>query len=285
MTCKALNLILLTLGCLSTASAVNNAPGAFSAKPAPLVAEEVPAELKGVGIKQQLGQQLDLSMLVRDESGNLIPFAQLVNGSKPVIVSPVYYNCPRLCNFHLNGLTEGLQKVDWSPGNQFEMIALSFDPKETPDLAKAKKENYMKMYNRPGTEGGWHFLTASSDVIQKFTQQVGFEFKWNEQAKEWAHASAAIVISPDGKIMRYLPGISFDPKDIKLALTEAGRGQVGSLVDSLMLYCFQYDPHKSEYTIAAFRLMKLGGLLTVLVLGIWLGPIWIRSLKAENPRS
>jgi protein SCO1/2 len=275
--------LLLSMSMLTWAA--DNAPKGYSLEAEPLTATEKPPELQNVGIKQQLGAQLDLNMSFKDENGNTVQLSQYINGSKPVIISPIYYNCPRLCNFHLNGLTEGLQKVDWSPGDKFEMIAVSFDASETPDLAKAKKENYMKMYNRAGTEGGWHFLTASQDVIKKLTETVGFEFKWNEEAKEWAHASAAIVVSPDGQITRYLPGIVFEAKDIKLALTEAGQGKVGSFVDSLLLYCFQYDPHKSEYAIAAVRLMKLGGFLTVLILGIWLGPIWIRYLKAENPRS
>lgn len=275
--------LLLSISMLTWAA--ENAPKSYSLEAEPLVATEKPSQLQNVGIKQQLGAQLDLNMTFKDESGQTVQLSHYINGTKPVIISPIYYNCPRLCNFHLNGLTEGLQKVDWSPGDKFEMIAVSFDASETPDLAKAKKENYMKMYNRPGTEGGWHFLTASQDVVKKLTESVGFEFKWNEEAKEWAHASAAIVISPDGRITRYLPGIVFEAKDIKLALTEAGQGKVGGFVDSLLLYCFQYDPHKSEYTIAAVRLMKLGGLLTVLILGIWLGPIWIRYLKAENPRS
>lgn len=270
---------------LTLAWSAENAPKAYSTEAEPLVGQERPKEIEGVGIKEHLGQQIDLSLPFKDENGQDVTLANYINGQKPVIISPVYYNCPGLCNFHLNGLTEALQGVDWNPGDKFEVVAISFDAKETPDLAKNKKNNYMKVYNRAGTEQGWHFLTASEDVVKKFTQNVGFDFKWNENSKEWSHASAAIVVSPDGKISRYLPGIVFEPKNVKLALTEAGQGKVGNLIDSLILYCFQYNPHKSAYTLAAFKLMKVGGLLMVLVLAFWLLPVWIRSVRAEEPRS
>ena len=268
-----------------TTFAADSAPKGYSKEAEPVVSTEVPKEIQNVGIKEELGHVLDLNMTFKDETGQTVKLSQYINGTKPVIISPVYYNCPRLCNFHLNGMTEALQKLDWNPGQKFEMIAVSFDAKETPELAAAKKASYMKMYNRPGTEQGWHFLTTTEETVKQFTKEVGFEFKWNEEAKEWSHASAAIVVSPAGKISRYLPGIVFEPQNVKLALTEAGEGKVGNLIDSLVLYCFQYNPHKSEYTLAAFQLMKLGGLVMVILLAIWLLPIWIRSWKAENPRS
>ena len=268
-----------------TTFAAENAPTAYSKEAEPVVSTETPKEIQNVGIKEELGHVLDLNMTFKDETGQTVKLSQYIDGTKPVIISPVYYNCPRLCNFHLNGMTEALQKMDWNPGQKFEMIAVSFDAKETPELAAAKKASYMKMYNRPGTEQGWHFLTTTEETVKQFTKEVGFEFKWNEEAKEWSHASAAIVVSPNGKITRYLPGIVFEPQNVKLALTEAGEGKVGNLIDSLVLYCFQYNPHKSEYTLAAFQLMKLGGLVMVILLAIWLMPIWIRSWKAENPRS
>lgn len=275
------NLLLI----LTLAWSAENLPKPYSTEAEPLQATERPKEIEGVGIKEQLGKQLDLSLPFKNEEGQDVTLSTFINGSKPIIISPVYYNCPGLCNFHLNGLTEGLQGMDWNPGQKFEILAVSFDSKETPDLAKNKKANYMKVYNRPGTEAGWHFLTGSEDTIKKLTQSLGFEFKWNEKANEWSHASAAIVISPDGKISRYLPGIVFEPKNIKLALTEAGEGKVGTIVDSLVLYCFQYNPHKSGYTLAAFKLMKVAGLITVIVLAFWLLPVWIRSRRADEPRS
>ncbi len=276
--------LLLTLS-LSSSYAESPAFKAYSTEAEPVVSSEQPKELKDVGIKEQLGQSLDLNMIFKDETGKTVQLSNYVNGSTPVIISPVYYDCPRLCNWHLNGLTEGLQKLDWSPGQKFQVLAISFDSKETPELAKAKKDAYMKMYNRKNTEHGWHFLTTTEATVQQFTKEVGFDFKWNEEAKEWAHASAAIVVSPSGIITRYLPGIFFDPQNIKLALTESSEGKIGNFIDSLVLYCFKYNPHKGEFTLASVQLMKLAGLAMVIFLAIWLLPIWIRTWKAENPRS
>ncbi len=270
---------------LSLAWSADNAPRGYSVEAEPMLATERPHEIEGVGIEEKLGQDLDLDLPFKDENGNDVTLRSYINGTRPVIISPIYYNCPGLCNFHLNGLTEGLQKVDWNPGEKFDVVVVSFDSKEGPELAKNKKINYMKMYNRPNSENGWHFLTASEEVVQKFTQSIGFKFKWNESSNEWSHASAAIVASPQGKISRYLPGILFEPQNIKLALTEAGEGKVGSIIDSLVLYCFQYNPHKSEYTLAAFKLMKVGAFLMVIVLALWLLPVWIRSFRADEPRS
>lgn len=256
-----------------------NAPKGYSKEVDPLASAEVPEQIVGVGIKEKLGEKIDLNLSFVNEEGQTVTLAQYLAPGRPLIVSPVYYSCPGLCNFHLNGLVDGLKGLDWSVGQKFDVAALSFDARETPDLAKSKKENYMKVYGRPGTESGWHFLTANEETIKAFTARVGFEFRWNDQTKEWSHASAAIVISPDGTISRYLPGIVFEPKTIKLALNEAAEGKVGTLIDSLILYCFQYNPHKSEYTLAAFQLMKLGALLMILILAFWLIPYWIRSIK------
>ena len=224
-----------------------------------------------------------VSMTFKDENGETVTLAKYIDGSHiPVIISPVYYSCPGLCNFHLNGLTDALKLMDWSAGDKFKVVAISFDSKETPEVALKKKEAYMKAYGRPGTEKGWSFLTGDESNIKAFTSAIGFKFKWNDDIKEWAHASAAIVVTPDGKISRYLPGIMFDPKDVKLALNEASNGKIGTFVDSLVLYCFQYNPHQSKYTLYAFSIMKLGGALMVLVLGLWLLPVLIRSRRAEK---
>jgi protein SCO1/2 len=242
---------------------------------------EVPEELKGVGISEKIGDNLDLSMMVTKETGEKVPLSTFFSKHKPVIISPIYFNCPGLCNFHLNGLVETLQKVDWSPADKFEIVAFSFDSTETSEVAKKKKENYLKLYGRKGTDAGWHFVTADAETVKKLTTSVGFSYKWNETAKEWSHASAAIVVSPEGKISRYLHGIMFEPRDVKLALNEAADGKVGSLVDSVMLFCFKYDSHQSKYGLQVFQLMKLGGALTVVALGLWLGTAMIQA-KREN---
>jgi protein SCO1/2 len=271
---------LLLIACASWSA--NNAPKPYSQQADPLVATQVPEQLKDVGIKENLGAVLDLNLPFVNEQGQSVVLAQYFGGKKPVIISPIYYSCPGLCNFHLNGLVDGLKGLDWTVGNQFDVIAVSFDATETPDLAKSKKDNYMKVYDRPGSESGWHFLTANSQTVKALTDSLGFKFKWSEEMKEWSHASAAIIISPEGKISRYLPGIVFEPKTLKLALNEGSQGKVGNLIDSLILYCFQYNPHKSEYTLVAFQIMKLAAFLTVLIFIFWMVPVWIRSIKAEK---
>lgn len=243
------------------------------------VATESPKQLEGVGIDEKLGQSLDLSLKFRDETGAEVTLGQYFDGKTPVIISPVYYSCPGLCNFHLNGLIEGLKGMEWTAGQQFRVLAVSFDSKETPDLAAKKKDNYMKMYERPGAEVGWHFLTGDEASVKALTEAIGFRYKWSEADQEWSHASAAIIASPKGTITRYLPGILFEPRDLRLALTEGGRGQVGTFVDQLVLYCFQYNPHQSRYTASAFQIMKLGGGLTVVILALWLLPTWFRARR------
>lgn len=241
---------------------------------------ELPEELQGVGIEEKLGQKLDLNLIV-NENGQNIPLSTFFKTHKPVIFSPVYFSCPGLCNFHLNGLTDTLKMVDWSPSKQFEVVALSFDPREKSDVAAQKKESYLKVYNRPGTDAGWHFVTADEGTIKKITESVGFKYKWNEKVKEWSHASAAIIISDDGKISRYLHGIQFEPRDVKLALNEAANGKVGNIVDSAMLFCFKYDRHQSKYGLQVYRVMQLAGALTVALLAMWLIPAMIKA-KREN---
>lgn len=236
-----------------------------------------PSELKGVGIKEHLGETIDLNLQVRDESGQLRTLGSFFTSHKPVMLSPVYFNCPGLCNYHFNGVVETLQNIDWNPGDKFEVIAFSFDSKEGAELATAKKENYMKMYNRAGTENGFHFLSADEATIKKLTASLGFEYRWNAQANEWSHASAAIVITPDGKISRYLHGIAFEPKDMKLALNEASNGKIGNIIDSVVLFCFKYDEHKSKYGLQVFRVVQLAGALMVLILAFWLTPVLVKA--------
>lgn len=239
--------------------------------------DQVPEEIQGVGIDEKLGQSIDLNLQVTDDNGNKVPLGSFFTKHKPVLLSPIYYNCPGLCSFHFNGVVESLKQIDWNPGEKYEVIAFSFDAKEGSDLGLKKKNNYMKMYNRPGTESGFHFVTAEQSVIDQLMSQVGFKFKWNEKAQEWSHASAAIMISPEGKVTRYLHGVEFNPKDMKLALNETANGKVGNIVDAMVLYCFKYDQHQSKYGLQVFRVMQLGGLLMILILAIWLLPVLYKA--------
>lgn len=256
----------------------------YDGKPAPMVASEQPKELAGIGIDQKLGAKIDLDLPFRNEEGVVVPLRSFFDGKHPVILSPVYFACPGLCNFHLNGLTDALKLMekDWSVGSKYKVLSVSFDSKETAEQAVHKKETYMKIYDRPDTAKSWHFLTGDESAVQALTQSVGFKFRWDEASKEWAHASAAIVVSPDGTISRYLPGIMFNPQDIKFAVIEAGKGKIGSVVDSLVMYCFKYDPTQSKYTLYAFNIVKAGGAVMVLVLALWLLPVWVRARRERK---
>ena len=273
--------LLIACKCWSQSNAAMGMKANYTGQEPAKSSAERPEELAGVGIEEKIGSKLDLTTLVKNEKGESVPLSSFFRAHHPVIFSPVYFNCPGLCNYHLNGLTDTLKSVDWSPSNQFDIVAFSFAAKETPEDAAKKKEMYMKMYQRPGTEAGWHFVTADEATVKKVTEQVGFKFKWNEKVSEWSHASAAIVIAPDGTISRYLPGIQFEPRDVKLALNEAANGKVGNLADSVMLYCFKYDRHQSKYGLQVFRVMQLGGAATVLLLALWLIPVFLRA-KREN---
>jgi protein SCO1/2 len=242
------------------------------------VTEPVP-ELQGVGIEQKIGLSVPLDLEFKNEDGQLVKLGHFLAPGKPIIISPVYYGCRSLCNYHLNGLTEGLKGLDWSAGQKFEVLAISFDDHEGPELAKTKKDSYMKLYNRASANSGWHFLTGSAASIKTITEAIGFKFRWNKEMGEWAHPSAAIVVSPEGKITRYLPGVYFRPQDIKFALNESVDGKLGTFVDKMVLYCFKYDEHQSKYSLFVTNIMKLGGGLMILVLAVWLIPFWLRSRR------
>lgn len=247
------------------------------------VSDERPSELEGVQIEEKLGQVLSRDISFLNEKGEAVTLGHFFDIGNPIIISPVYFNCPGLCNFHLNGLMDALKALDWNAGEKYVLLAISFDSKETPTLAQAKKDSYMKVYERRGTEDGFHFLTANEENVQKFISSVGFKMKWLEDRQEWSHGSAAIVVNPEGKITRYLPGILFEARDVRLALNESMAGKVGNFVDALVLYCFHYNPSKGKYSPYVFNIMKLGALLTVLILMIWLIPFWLRTRRESFP--
>jgi protein SCO1/2 len=257
------------------------APGGFDSlkQKSPLMASEKPKDFDGIGITENLGQRLDLSLPLVDENGNAVTLGKYFDGQKPVSLSLIYYSCPGLCNFHFNGVVDALKNMDWSAGQKFEVLAISFDPNETSEVSSKKRASYLKVYNRIGTENGFHFLTANQQTIDQLTKQIGFKYKWNTEANEWAHASAAVILTPDGAISRYLHGIQFESSTFKLALNEASEGKIGSLVDKMIWYCFKYDPHQSKYVLYAFRAVQFGAIAIILVLAMILLPVWIRGRK------
>ena len=234
------------------------------------VSNGLPKALKNVGIDQRLNEQIPLDVVFRDEQGHDVRLGQFFHG-KPVVLSLVYYQCPMLCNQVLNGMMGAFRQVSFNIGEQFEVITVSFDPRETPDLAAAKKSTYIKAYNRPGSEASWHFLTGDEASIKRLTEAAGFRYLWDEQTKQFAHASGIMVLTPEGKLARYYYGIEYPPRDLRLGLVEASQNKIGTPVDALMLYCYHYDPATGKYGAIVMNIVRLaGGLSVVLIVGLLL---------------
>jgi protein SCO1/2 len=242
-------------------------------------ASEPAPELAGVGIDEKLGQPLDLSWRFRTDAGEEFSLGQILADGKPLLLSLVYYNCPGLCSLHLNGVLDGLNLLEWPIGDRFKYLTLSFDSREGVDLASKKKSNYLENYNKSSelTNRSWLFATADEETVKALTEVVGFKYRWEHSTQEWAHASALIFISPKGVVTRYLHGVSFDPEQLKLAIAEAAQGTIGNTLEKLVWYCYRYDPAQSRYVIYAFRLVQIGGGLTVILLALLLIPTWRRQ--------
>jgi protein SCO1 len=234
------------------------------------VSTGLPVVLKTVGIEQRLNEQMPLDAVFKDEHGAQVHLGDVAKG-KPVVLALVYYSCPMLCNQILNGVLGSLRQVSFNAGEQFEVIAISFDSRETAELAATKKQTYVKAYNRPGAEAGWHFLTGDDANIKRVTDAAGFHYKWDEKTNQFAHASGIMLLTPEGKLARYFYGIEYPPRDLRLGLVEASESKIGSPVDTLMLYCYHYDPATGKYGAVVMNIMKVAGVITVgLIVGMLL---------------
>ncbi|HKP38299.1 MAG TPA: SCO family protein, partial [Pyrinomonadaceae bacterium] len=234
------------------------------------VSSGLPKQLKNIGIDQRLNEQVPLDAVFKDEQGREVRLGEFFKG-KPVVLSPVYYACPMLCNQVLSGLLSSARHVTFNAGEEFEIVTVSFDPRETPELAAAKKQTYVKAYNRPSGAAGWHFLTGDEANIKRLTGAIGFRYAWDEQTKQFAHASGIMVITPEGKLARYFYGIEYPPRDLRLGLVEASQNKIGSPVDALMLYCYHYDPATGKYGAVVMNIMKVAGVITIgLIVGLLL---------------
>jgi protein SCO1/2 len=228
-----------------------------------------PELLKEVGVDQKLNDQIPLNLAFRDEHGNRVELAQFF-GSKPVILTLVYYNCPMLCTQVLNGLDRSLQTLPMEIGKDFNVVTVSIDPTDRPVIAEAKQAMYAGMYRRPGAQYGWHFLTGDEPQIKQLADSVGFRYAYDSDSKQYAHASAIMLLTPDGKISRYFYGVSYPERDMRLGLVEASQGKIGTPVDQVLLFCYHYDPHTGKYGLLISRMIQLGGLATVLIGGVFL---------------
>jgi protein SCO1 len=228
-------------------------------------ANKLPELLNEIGLDQKLDTQLPLDLRFKDETGRDVRLGEFF-GKRPVILTLVYYECPMLCTQVLNGLTSALGVLKFSVGEEFDIVTVSFDPKETPELAAGKKAAYLERYNRPGAGKGWHFLTGDEKSIAALTKAVGFRYAYNASIDQYAHVSGFMVLTPGGKLSRYFYGIEYGPRDVRLAVLEAADQRIGTPVDQLLLYCFHYDPKSARYSLAVMRLVRAAGLTTVLAL-------------------
>jgi protein SCO1/2 len=225
-----------------------------------------PPGLEHVGIEQRLNQQVPLDLAFRDETGKAVHLRDYF-GQKPVILNLVYYKCPMLCSEVMSGLTRALKVIKFDAGNQFNVLSVSFNPNETPELAAASKAQYMARYGRPGKTDGWHFLTGPQESITALTQAVGFQYQYDPKTDQYAHATAIMVLTPEGRVAQYYYGVEFAPKDLRLGLIQASNHKIGNLVDEVFLYCYHYDPATGKYGAIISRILKLSGLATIFVLG------------------
>jgi protein SCO1/2 len=233
--------------------------------PAPPAAER-PKILTDVGFDQHLGDTVPLDAVFRDESGRAVKLGDYF-GKRPVVLSLAYYECPMLCTVTLNGLASALDVLAFDPGRDFEIVNVSFEPKETPALAAAKKAAYLHRYKRPGAAAAWHFLTGDAAQIRRLTDAVGFKYAWDEQTQQYAHASGIMVLTADGRLARYLYGVEYAPKDLRFAIVEASQGRILSPVDRLLLYCYHYDPTLGRYGKSVMGILRVAAVLTLGGLG------------------
>lgn len=240
-----------------------------------------PANLEKIGIEEHLGEKIDLSLPFIDETGKTVTLQKYFN-DKPVFMMLIYYNCPTLCNTHLNTLIQTLSDFEWKIGEKFEYVVVSIDPEESHKVASAKKEAYVNLYGHPESRDGWHFLTGSEESIHKLASQIGFKYAWDQNTGEWNHAAASYVLTPEGKISYYHYGLNIIPKVFRLSLVEASNNKIGTVMDKLILYCLQYDPNKKTYAFYAYNIMRVGALLTVLILGFVLFQFWRKQEKAQH---
>jgi len=245
-------------------------------------AEPVPTELQDVKVTEHPDVALPLDAQFVDENGNTVRLGDFFSGDRPVILTLNYYECPMLCGLQLNGLVDGLGGLDWTPGDQFEIVTISINPLETPTLAKLKKQNYIKHYGRPKAATGWHFLTGRESDIRRVADTVGFGYRYDPEAKQYAHPAVMFVATPAGHVARYLYGIELPTKTLRLALVEAAKGKVGSAIDRIVLYCYHYDPSTHRYAPVAMNIMRLGGGATLAIFGTSLLAFWVRDSRKRR---
>lgn len=278
-------LLVLGAGAFSSGSPSVLAQSSLQPGDGVLLNDSVPREVENVTVDQNLGAQVPLNLPLTDSLGRRVKTGYYIDGKKPTIITLNYSNCPMLCNVQLNQLTQSLAKLDLKIGEDFQILTVSIDPKETTETARATKEKYVEQLLReqPGADEGWEFCTAQQPIITRLADILGFRYRYDRRTKEYYHPAMLAFVSPDGVITRYSLAVSFEPADLKKALVEAGEGTVGSAVDQIILWCFSYDPTSNSYVPQAWRIMRLAAAGTVGVMLACLAPFWIGRKRFPQP--
>lgn len=242
-----------------------------------------PSQLEDVGVEERLGEQIPLDLRFANAEGDSLVLKELFTDDKPVLLNPVYYECPQLCSMIKEAIFKGVKDLKWSPGTEYNIVTFSFDPREKTALAAENKNRFLNKLNRKGADEGWHFLTGNKENIRKLTEAIGFNMK-RLQDGQYAHGAAIMFLSPDGVITRYLYGLKFDEFNLRNALYDAAYGNIGSAAEQVLLYCYQYDADSNTYVPVAWKIMQVGGFATMLILGIFLGFMWLRHRYSNNEK-
>jgi protein SCO1 len=232
-----------------------------------------PPRLENVGLDQRLDAQVPPDLIFRDDTGKVVKLGDYF-GRKPLILNLVYFNCTMLCGEALAGLSSAMRLVKFDVGNEFDVVTVSFDPRETPEMAAAKKKDFVARYGRASAASGWHFLTGQPESINALTKAVGFQYQYDEKINQYAHATAIMVLTPQGRISRYFYGVDFPPKDLRMGLVEASQGKIGNAVDAVLLYCYHYNPESGKYGAMVGNILRLAAAATILLLGGLLFILW-----------
>ena len=253
-----------------------------SSQPTVLPGQEA-TEMEGVGVVQKLDDIVPGDLAFTNAEGEQVTMADFMGGDAPFILTLNYYRCPMLCSLTLNGMVDGLKQLEWSAGEQFNIVTVSIAPDEGTELAARKKQAYLSQYDRESAAEGWSFLTGDQEPITKLADAVGFGYRYDEGTGEYAHTSSIIFVTPEGRISRYMNDVSFKPRDLRLALVESSEGRIGSAMDTLLLFnCFQWDPESNSYVASAWKIMRLGGVVTVLLVVLGLFVLGFRSSKGSG---
>ena len=249
---------------------------------AQLPISQTPPQLEGVGVVERLNETIPLDIEFTDQNGKTVTLADYFNQGKPVILTPVFYECPMLCNLVLNGLVDGLNDVEWSAGEEFEIVTFSFNPEEGHKLAEVKRRAYLTQYRRETAKQGWPFLTGSEENIKTLTDSLGYHYRYDQKQEVYVHSASIMFLTPDGRLSRYMNDVLFDPRDLRLALVEASEGKIGTSMEQILLFtCFKYDPNSNSYVLSAKKIMRWGGVLTLI--GIAAG-VFFLSRRKSNPQ-